>query len=62
MLVVCYYFLVLNLMGDWLFDLFKGHRHAYAAVALALVVVQGVCLDLVTTFLVRVTKSSNQDE
>jgi len=50
-LVAIYYFLVLHLLGDWLNGLFRQHRGVYAAVALGLIVGQGVLLDIVTHFL-----------
>ena len=52
-LVTCYFFLVLHLLGDWLYRLERQHRYTYAAVALLLIVGQAVVLDTVTTLLFR---------
>jgi len=35
-LVVCYFFLVLHLLGEWLYHLEAQHRYLYATVALLL--------------------------
>lgn len=50
-LVAGYYFLVLHYLGDWLNDLFKSQRTAYAWMALGLIIGQGVLLDVVTRLL-----------
>ena len=52
-LVICYFFLVLNLLGEWLYHLEAQHRYIYAAVALLLIAGQAVALDTVTTLLFR---------
>jgi hypothetical protein len=52
-LVVCYFFLVLNLLGDWLYRLEGQHRYIYAGVALLLIIGQAVLLDSLTTLLFR---------
>jgi hypothetical protein len=52
-LVVCYFFLVLNFLGDWLYRLESQHRYVYAGVALLLIIGQAVLLDSVTTLLFR---------
>ncbi|HSS15770.1 MAG TPA: hypothetical protein VLQ29_02160 [Candidatus Dormibacteraeota bacterium] len=52
-LVVCYFFLVLHLLGDWLYRLEAHHRYIYAGVALLLIAGQAVVLDTVTTLLFR---------
>jgi hypothetical protein len=51
-LVVVYFFLVLRLLGEPLKKLFTAHLTLYAFVALALIVIQGAVLELVTSFLV----------
>lgn len=51
-LVTAYFFLVLHLMGDWLFALFNASRGWYTVVALALIMVQGVFLETLTRYLV----------
>lgn len=52
-LVTVYFFLVLHLLGEWLYRLETQHRITYAVVALSLIVGQAVVLDAVTTFLFR---------
>jgi hypothetical protein len=52
-LVICYFFLVLNLLGNWLYHLEVQHRYIYAGVALLLIAGQAVVLDTVTTLLFR---------
>jgi cbb3-type cytochrome oxidase subunit 3 len=52
-LVTCYFFLVLHLLGDWLYRLESQHRYMYAAVAILLIAGQAVVLDTVTTLLFR---------
>jgi len=52
-LVICYFFLVLNLLGEWLYHLEGQHRYIYAGVALLLIAGQAVALDAVTTLLFR---------
>jgi len=55
-LVICYFFLVLNLLGNWLYELESQHRYIYAGVALSLIVGQAVLLDSVTTLLFRLLR------
>lgn len=55
-LVVGYFFLVLHLLGDWIARLFEGDRRLYAFVALALIVGQGILLELLTTALFALIK------
>ncbi len=52
-LVVCYFFLVLHLLGEWLYHLETQHRYIYAGVALLFIAGQAVVLDTVTTLLFR---------
>jgi hypothetical protein len=52
-LVIIYFFLVLHLLGQWLYRLETQHRYVYAAVALLLIAGQAVALDAVTTLLFR---------
>ncbi len=51
--VIIYFFLVLHLLGDWLYYLEAQHRYIYAGVALLLIAGQAVALDTVTTLLFR---------
>ena len=55
-LVTCYFFLVLHLLGDWLYQLESQHRYTYAIVALLLIAGQAVVLDALTTFLFRLVR------
>jgi cbb3-type cytochrome oxidase subunit 3 len=55
-LVVIYFFLVLHLLGEWLYHLEAQHRYEYAAVALLLIASQAVALDAVTTLLLRLLR------
>ena len=51
-LVFGYFLLVLRLLGEPLKKLFTDHVTLYAFAALALIVVQGVVLEFLTSFLV----------
>jgi hypothetical protein len=55
-LVICYFFLVLHLLGEWLYHLETQHRYIYAGVALLLIAGQAVVLDTVTTLLFRLLR------
>jgi hypothetical protein len=52
-LVVVYFLVVLQTIGDWLYYLYENNLPVYAIVALVLIVVQGVFLEMVTTFLIE---------
>lgn len=52
-LLVVYFLLVLRFLGEPLVHLFNDNLVTYAAVALGLIVLQGVVLDLVTSLLIR---------
>jgi hypothetical protein len=52
-LVIAYFFLVLHLLGAWLYRLETQHRVTYAVIALLLIAGQAVVLDAVTTLLFR---------
>jgi hypothetical protein len=60
-LVVGYFFLVLNFLGDWLFRLFEHNRHFYAFMALALIVGQGLVLETLTRLLLGFIKPRTDD-
>jgi hypothetical protein len=51
-LVLGYFFLVLRFLGEPLYDLYSNNLVLYAFVALALIVVQGAALEVVTSFLI----------
>ena len=55
-LVTVYFFLVLHLLGDWLYHLEAQRRYLYAVVALLLIAGQAVALDGVTTVLFRLLR------
>ncbi len=52
-LVTVYFFLVLHLLGNWLYRLDMQHRILYAVVAILLIAGQAIVLDAVTTLLFR---------
>ena len=54
--VAAYFFLVLHLLGNWLYRLETQHRVFYAVVALLLIAGQAVVLDAVTTLLFRLLR------
>jgi hypothetical protein len=54
--VTGYFFLVLHLLGNWLYRLEMEHRIVYAVVAILLIAVQAVVLDAVTTLLFRIIR------
>ncbi len=55
-LVTGYFFLVLHLLGGWLFRLETQHRVLYALVAILLIAGQAIVLDAVTTVLFRLVR------
>jgi len=54
--VAVYFFLVLDLLGNWLYRLDTQHRVLYAVVAILLIAGQAVVLDAVTTLLFRLLR------
>jgi hypothetical protein len=52
-MVVVYFFLVLQTIGPWLTDLYYTNLRVYAVVALVLIVVQAVFLGWITSFLIE---------
>ena len=59
-LVITYFFLVLNLLGQWLYELEIHHRYTYAALAILLIIGQAVLLESVTTFLIRLIRGRSE--
>ncbi len=55
-LILAYNFFVLRWMGDWLLSIFNSKLTIYALYALGLIVIQGVFLDFVTSFLMKYIK------
>jgi len=53
-LVFGYFFLVLHFLNDWLKEIFDRSKGTYAVVALLLIIVQGIVLETITTFLLKV--------
>jgi hypothetical protein len=56
LLVTAYFFLVLHLLGEWLYHMETQHRVVYALVAILLIAGQAVALDAVTTLLFRLLR------
>ncbi len=56
-LVAVYFFAVLHFLGSWLKPLFDHGRGVYAVVALALMLAQGVLLEMLTTWLLRLIRA-----
>jgi hypothetical protein len=56
-LVFVYFFLVLHFLGGWIFALFQQQREVYAGVALALILGQGIVLELLTGALLRIIRA-----
>jgi hypothetical protein len=54
--VFAYFFLVLHFLGNWVKHIFDENRTLYAAVALGLIIMQGVALEALTTALLRVIR------
>jgi hypothetical protein len=59
-LVTGYFFLVLHLLGDWLYGLEIHHRYTYATVAILLIIGQAVLLESLTTFLIRLIRGRSE--
>jgi heme A synthase len=59
-LVTGYFFLVLHLLGSWLFNLDKEHVRLYAIISVGLIVVQAVLLEWVTTLLLRLIRGRSE--
>src|SRR5207244_11000035 len=56
LLVTGYFFLVLHLLGGWLYGLEVHHRYTYAGIAILLIIGQAVVLESVTTLLLRLIR------
>jgi hypothetical protein len=59
-LVVAYFFLVLHLLGQWLYQLETHHRYVYATLAILLIIGQAVLLESLTTFLIRLIRGRSE--
>ena len=60
LLVVAYFFLVLHLLGEWLYRLEIHHRYTYAGLAILLIIGQAVLLESLTTFLIRLLRGRSE--
>ncbi|PYI85916.1 MAG: hypothetical protein DME54_10400 [Verrucomicrobia bacterium] len=60
LLVVAYFFLVLHLLGAWLYGLEIHHRYTYASLAIVLIIGQAVLLESLTTFLIRLLRGRSE--
>ena len=52
-LVVAYFFLVLQFLNEPLYNLYEGNLAIYAFIALGLIVAQGVLLEFVASYIMR---------
>ncbi|HEY2047580.1 MAG TPA: hypothetical protein VGG93_13470 [Candidatus Udaeobacter sp.] len=59
-LVTGYFFLVLHVLGNWLYRLETQHRLLYAFVAVLLIAGQAVVLDALTTVLFRLVRGRSK--
>jgi hypothetical protein len=59
-LVTAYFFLVLHLIGQWLYELEIHRRYTYAALAILLIIGQAVLLESLTTFLIRLIRGRSE--
>ena len=60
LLVTTYFFLVLHLLGEWLYGLEIHHRYTYAGLAIVLIISQAVLLESLTTFLIRLIRGRSE--
>ena len=61
-LVIGYFFLVQHFVADWIAHIYEGNRRLYAAAALALIVCQGIVLEMLTTALFALIKPRMDDQ
>ena len=61
-LVSIYYWLVLRFLGPWLYRMFVHQRSLYAWMALAVIVGQGVLLEMLTRWLLGWLKAHMEEE
>ena len=59
-LVAVYVFFVIAFLGVWLDSLYRHHKIGYACAALALIVGQGVVLEMVTSVLLKLIRSGSK--
>ncbi|MBP1609909.1 MAG: hypothetical protein H6Q04_2144 [Acidobacteria bacterium] len=58
--VSAYFFLVLHFLGDWVKQVFDENKALYAILALALILVQGYLLEILTSALLRMIRSKGR--
>lgn len=56
-LIFGYYLLVLQVLDDWLLEVFQTNLIIYAIFGLGLIIIQAVVLDYVTSFLMKYIKT-----
>ncbi len=61
-LVTGYFFLVLHLLGGWLYEVFEGDRKLYAALALVFIICQGFLLEVLTRSLLAWIKPRTEEQ
>src|SRR5438093_13130300 len=60
LLVTGYFFLVLHLLGGWLYGLEVHHRYTYPGAAILLIIGQAAVLESVTTFFLCVIRARSE--
>ena len=60
-LVVGYFFAVLHFLAGWINNLEKSHITMYAVVAIGLIIIQGLVLETVTTWLMRLLQGGRSE-
>jgi hypothetical protein len=60
-LVVGYFFAVLHFLAGWIAHLEKTHITIYALVAIGLIIAQGIVLESVTTWLMRLLQGGRSE-
>jgi len=60
-LVTIYFFAVLHFLGGWLVRLETNHIHAYAVIAIALIIGQAAVLEALTTWLMRFLRGGRSE-
>ena len=60
-LVIAYFFLVLHLLGQWLYEMEVHHRYTYAVLSILLIIGQAVLLESVTTWLLRLLRGGRSE-
>jgi hypothetical protein len=61
-LVIGYFFFVRHFLADWIADVHHKDRRVYAAAALALIICQGIALELVTAALFSIIRPRMDDK